>query len=153
MEINFENKDYTCKIETANEKKINVELAEIGLLKYKGNLSLEEVYSQIPAFTDYTIEECIASIEDLEKEKFILKTESEKLKLDITTKVLKKLKHLNINLDAVSESKADTIESLTKKTKANAEKIKNLEEELETLKRKLARKKKIFDSRTNSTII
>ena len=63
------------------------------------------------------MEEIFSVMEDISKEKFNLIKESDKLKLDISFPILKKEKHLLINLKEVIETSSDIIKRLKKKAK------------------------------------
>ena len=84
-------------------------------MKFKGSLNLKNIYDRIHAFDDYTMEENFAVMKDIPEEKFNLTKESDKLKLEIKFTVMKKEKHLIIELNPVSQSTDSIIQCLMKK--------------------------------------
>ena len=64
FKINFEEKNYDCKMESNNDQNINITLANECLQKFKGNTSLKDIYEKLPFFS---------VLEDLKDEKFQIK--------------------------------------------------------------------------------
>ena len=110
--INFENEKYECKIDSTDKQNININVENNGFLKFKGSISLQEIYSKIPLFKGYSMEELFSVINDLKEENFAIIKESDKFIFDIAFKVLKKEKHLPIIIKEVSESINDMIKKL-----------------------------------------
>jgi ABC-type transporter MlaC component len=96
FKINFEEKNYDCKMESNDDQNINITLANECLQKFNGNISLKDIYEKLPVFEDYTMKEFFSVLEDLKDEKFQIKKEKNKYKLNILIKVLNKEKILNI---------------------------------------------------------
>ena len=71
--IQFESKTYSCKLESKDSQELKVEISEEIILKFKGNTNLKNIYEQIRAFDDYTMEEVFTAMKDLPKEDFNLK--------------------------------------------------------------------------------
>ena len=132
--IQFESKTYSCKLESKDSQELKIEISEEMFLKFKGNTNLKNIYEQIRAFDDYTMEEVFTAMKDLPKEDFNLKKEYDKIKLDIKFKIMKKEKHLIIDLIEVKESNESIIQNLMKINKKNEERLEALEKELLELK-------------------
>ena len=96
FKINFEEKNYDCKMESNDDQNINITLANECLQKFNGNISLKNIYEKLLVFEDYTMKEFFSVLEDLKDEKFQIKKEKNKYKLNILIKVLNKEKILNI---------------------------------------------------------
>ena len=138
--ITFEDKTYSCKLISKDGQVLNVELSEDLFLKFNGSINLKDIYSQIHAFDEYTMEEVFSVMKDLSEEKFNLIKESDKFKLDIKIPVMKKEKHLIIDLNPIIESTDDIIQRLLKLEKNQEERIKALEIEINELKSILVNK-------------
>ena len=110
--IHFENEKYECKIESTDKQNINVNIENNGLLKFKGSISLKEIYSKVSLLKGFSMEELFSVINDLKEENFKIVKESDKFIFDITFKVLKKEKHLQITIKEVSESTNDMTKNL-----------------------------------------
>ena len=132
--INFEGKNYDCKIESNDDQNICIIFENEGTPKYKGNISLQDIYKKFSSLKDYTMKDFFAILEDLKDEKFQIKKEEDKYQLNILIKVLKKEKPLIIDIVETTYSKNDLIQFLIKKVKSNAERIACLEKELKNLK-------------------
>lgn len=109
-------------------------------MKFKGSLNLKNIYDRIDAFDDYTMKENFAVMKDIPEEKFNLTKESDKLKLEIKFTVMKKEKHLIIELNPVSQSTDSIIQCLMKKNKNNEERLIALEKKRNELKNKITNK-------------
>lgn len=131
---NFEGKDYSCELTSTDNQTINLGINENGLLKFNGTITLKDIYQQIAAFDEYTMEEVFAVLKDLPDDKFAIIKESDKYKFDIICKVIKKEKHLFINLNPVIESKNDLIQRLININKINEGRINTLQKEINELK-------------------
>ena len=134
--INFENEKYECKIDSTDKQNININIENNGFLKFKGSISLQEIYSKIPLFKGYSMEELFSVINDLKEENFAIIKESDKFIFDIAFKVLKKEKHLPIIIKEVSESINDMIKKLLISVQKNNKKIKELENLIKEIKQK-----------------
>ena len=121
--IHFENEKYECKIESTDKQNINVNIENNGLLKFKGSISLKEIYSKVSLLKGFSMEELFSVINDLKEENFKIVKESDKFIFDITFKVLKKEKHLQITIKEVSESTNDMTKNLLIDNQKNNQKI------------------------------
>ena len=92
IEINNEGNKYTCKIELIGEL-IQTNLFLDNKLKFKGNIFLEKIQSQIKAFFDYNINEIFEEINQLNFDNFLIIKENNKYKLKI--EFIKKEKKYN----------------------------------------------------------
>ena len=135
ISLKFENEIYLCKLESTDSNLLNIELSKNLFPKYKGSVELKNIYEQIRAFDEYTMEEVFSVMKDISQEKFKLIKESDKFKLDIAFTVMKKDKHLLINLNEIIESNDDIIKRLIQLNKNQEEKIKALEKEIDELKK------------------
>ena len=115
-------------------------------LNFEGKLSLKELYSQIPAFDEYSMEEIFNVLNDIEKDKFEIINSSNQLKLKIMIKVIKKLKELSIILEPKSQSKSEIIQNLLSLVIKNKKRLDILEKKIkefrDQLKAKTKKKKK-----------
>ena len=96
FKINFEEKNYDCKMESNDDQNINITLANECLQKFNGNISLKDIYEKLPVFKDYNIKEFFSFFEEEKDKKIQKKKEKNKYKLNILIKVLNKEKILNI---------------------------------------------------------
>lgn len=64
IDINFEDKSYSCEIKADNNESIFCKIYQDDLLNFEGKITLKEIYSKISAFDDYTIEEVFTSLND-----------------------------------------------------------------------------------------
>ena len=134
VNINFEEKNYECKIGSTDDQTMNITISNEGLTKFNGNISLKNIYEKIPALEDYTMKEIFAVFEDLKDEKFQIKKEEDKFKFSILIKILNKEKTLNVDISEVTQSEDDLIQYLMKTIKSQEERITKLENELKALK-------------------
>ena len=132
--LNFEEKNYECKIESKDDQNISVSFKNEGLVKFNGNITLKDIYEKLPVFEDYTMKELFEIFQELKDEKFQIKKEGDKYKLIITIKVLNKEKTLSIDLKEVTQSEDDLIKFLVQTVKSQEERITNLENELKKIK-------------------
>ena len=49
VNINFEEKNYECKIGSTDDQTMNITISNEGLAKFNGNISLKDIYEKIPA--------------------------------------------------------------------------------------------------------
>ena len=103
IEIINEGKKYICKFEIIEEL-LYINLFLEKKLKYKGNIFLEKIQSQIKAFFDYNINEIFEEISQLNSNNFSIIKEDNKYKLKIEFIILRKKKSILINLN---ENKSD----------------------------------------------
>ena len=133
LDLIFEDKTYSCEIKAENDELIICKIYQDIILNFEGKISLKEIYSQISAFDEYTMEELFKVINDLEKENFELLNSSNQFKLKIKIRVLKKVKELVITLEKKSQSKEEIIQLLLKEVNNQTKKIELLEKELKNL--------------------
>ena len=133
IDITFEDKSYSCEIKAENNESITIKIYQDSLQNFEGKITLKEIYSQIPAFDDYTMEELFNILNDLEKESLELLNSSNQFKLKIKIKVLKKIKELIITLEPKTQSKEEIIQFLLKEAINQQKRIEFLEKELKTL--------------------
>ena len=132
--INFEEKNYECKIEAKDDQNISVSFKNEGLVKFNGNITLKDIYEKLPVFEDYTMKELFEILIELKDDKFQIIKENDKYKLNILIKVLNKEKTLSIDITEVTQSEDDLIKFLINEVKSQEERISNLENELKKLK-------------------
>ena len=135
VNINFEDKNYECKIESKDDQTINLTFANEGLAKFNGSITLKDIYERLPAFEDYIMKEFFGVLEELKDEKFQIKKEEDKLKFLILIKILNKEKTLTIDINEVTQSEDDLIKYLIKTLKSQEDRITKLENELNELKK------------------
>ena len=135
VNINFEENNYECKIESKDDQTINLTFANEGLTKFNGNITLKDIYGRLPAFEDYTMKEFFGVLEELKDEKFQMKKEEDKFKFLILIKILNKEKTLTIDINEVTQSEDDLIKYLIKTLKSQEDRIAKLENELNELKK------------------
>ena len=132
--LNFEEKNYECKIEAKDDQNISVSFKNEGLVKFNGNITLKDIYEKLPVFEDYTMKELFEILIELKDGKFQIIKENDKYKLNILIKVLNKEKTLSIDITEVTQSEDDLIKFLINEVKSQEERISNLENELKKLK-------------------
>ena len=135
IEFDFDGINYVCLLEEENKDNINIDIKEGDLPKFNGKISLKEVYEQISAFDEYTMGEFFAALEDLTKDKIKIEKSSDKYELDLSFKVLKKEKHLKIQINQVTQSEEDLIKQITKIMLNNNKRLDQLEKKLSQLKK------------------
>ena len=75
-----------------------------------------------------------SALDELAKDNITLSKSSDKYYLDFTFKVLKKEKHLKLEMDEISTSKEEILQELLKRCLNNKKRIENLEKEINILK-------------------
>ena len=120
-------------IKSENKDTINITISEKDTPKFNGILTLKEIYEQIPAFDEYTIEEIFSAFDDITMDKIKIVTNSDKFELDFSFKVLKKEKHLKLEITVAQLSKDDLIQKLLKTNEEQKKRISKLEEEIEKI--------------------
>jgi hypothetical protein len=98
IKFSFEEHNYVCILEPANKENIKIVIKEDDLPKFNRDLNLKEIYEQIRAFNEYSIEEFFSALEELAKDNINMSKSSDKYYLDFTFKVLKKEKHLKLEI-------------------------------------------------------
>ena len=141
-EINFEDKSYSCEIRAENNESLIIKIHKDGIPNFEGKLALKEIYSQIPALDEYSMEEIFNILKELEKDKFEMVNNSanNQIQLKIMVKILKKTKELYINLvklEPKSQSKEEIIQQLLSSALSHQKKLEILEKELKALREKL----------------
>ena len=69
-QIDFDGKLFSCEISPGNNESLKCKIYQDDFLNFEGKLSLKELYSQIPAFDEYSMEEIFNVLNDIEKDKF-----------------------------------------------------------------------------------
>ena len=146
-EIKHEDKICSCEIKIEKKDIINLTISEDDILKFKGEIKLDDIYSQIPVLKSYNFEEILDIILDLNLDKFNINKISDKYNLDIAIKIVKKEKHLLIDLEEAKETLEETIKRLRASIAQEDNKIKSLEKEKEYLQKYL--KDKLGKNKTN----
>ena len=141
VEIVFEGNSYSCELKPDTNDSIACNIYQNGLPNFEGKIALKDIYSQIPAFDEYSMEEIFNVLNDVEKDKFELVNSSNQYKLKILIKVIKKMKELNIPLEHKSPSNMEILQYLLTQVKTNQNQIEHLENELHNL-RELKKKEK-----------
>ena len=163
VEIEYEGKNYQCKFQIIEES-IDVSIYLIDSLKYKGNILLKKIKTQIHTFYSYYIKEVLDEITLLDKQSFSIIKEDGKYKLKINFVILRKENNILIDLvenkdtnltnneiinyyENIIKEKDKTISELKEIIKFKDEKIKSLEDRL-----KNNNKKKEIEIETNNNI-
>ena len=146
-----EGKKYICKIWLIEEL-IQAQLFLDNHLKYKGNIFLEKIQSQIKAFFDYNIYEIYDEINQLNSNNFSIIKENHKCKLKIEFIILKKKRNIIIDLkdNNLTEKKLndDIINNYENIIKEKENIIFALKEKIKTLEEKLNAKEKEKEKET-----
>ena len=132
-DIIFEGNSYTCELKPDTKDSIICSINLNGIPSFEGKITLKEIYSQITALDEYTMEEIYNILKDVEKEKFELMKSSNQYNLKIMIQVLKKVKELNIHLEQKSQSNMEILQHILSLVKSNDDKIDFLEKELKDL--------------------
>ena len=134
VEIVFEGNSYSCELKPDTNDSISCNIYLNGLPNFEGKIALKDIYSQIPAFDEYSMEEIFNVLNDVEKDKFELVNSSNQYKLKILIKVIKKMKELNIPLEHKSPSNMEILQYILAQVKTNQNQIEHLENELHNLR-------------------
>jgi len=134
VEIVFEGNSYSCELKPDTNDSISGNIYLNGLPNFEGKIALKDIYSQIPAFDEYSMEEIFNVLNDVEKDKFELVNSSNQYKLKILIKVIKKMKELNIPLEHKSPSNMEILQYILAQVKTNQNQIEHLENELHNLR-------------------
>ena len=153
IEINNEGKKYYCTIEMIDEL-IEANIFLDKKLKFKGNIFLEKIQSQIKTFLDYNIYEIFEEINQLNSNRFLLIKENNKYKLKIEFTILRKKRSIVINLNEnknkLNDNKMnDTINNYEKLLKEKDNIILELKEKIKKLEEKLNEEKEKKDENDN----
>ena len=137
VEIEHEGLKYICKIKILDEDLINISIYSDNKLKYRGNIFLEKIQSQIKAFFDYNITEVFEEIKQLNNNNFSIIKQNNKYKFKIKFIILRRKKYLYIDLndnnnnnnnfkyENLIKEKDKIIFELNKKIKLLEEQLKN----------------------------
>ena len=142
VELIFEGNSFSCELKPESKDSIICNIYQNGLINFEGKITLKDLYSQIKAFEDYSIEELFTILKDIEKDKFEMINFSDKYNLKISIQVLKKEKELNIPLEKKSHSNTEIIQFLLNEVKIQQKQIAMLEKELLTITRTNKKKEK-----------
>ena len=134
IKFSFEEHNYECILEATDKETIKILIKEDSLQKFKKTLNLKEIYEQIRAFKEYSMEEFFSALDELGKDNITLSKSSDRYYLDLTFKVLKKEKHLKLEINEVLISKDEIIQDLLKRCLNNKKRIENLIKEIDSLK-------------------
>ena len=134
VEIVFEGNSYSCELKPDTNDSISCNIYLNGLPNFEGKIALKDIYSQIPAFDEYSMEEIFNVLNDVEKDKFELVNSSNQYKLKILIKVIKKMKELNIPLECKSPSNMEILQYILAQVKTNQNQIEHLDNELHNLR-------------------
>ena len=96
IKFSFEEHNYEFILEATDKETIKILIKEDSLQKFKKTLNLKEIYEQIRAFKEYSMEEFFSALDELGKDNITLSKSSDRYYLDLTFKVLKKEKHLKL---------------------------------------------------------
>jgi len=134
IKFSFEESNYECILEVIDKENIKILIKEDTLPKFSKELNLKEIYEQIRAFNEYSMEEFFSALDEITKDNITMSKSSDKYYLDFTFKVLKKEKHLKLEINEISISKEEIIQDLLKRCLNNKKRIENLEKEIVILK-------------------
>ena len=135
IHIEYEGIKYICKVKIIEEDLINISIYSDNILKYRGNIFLEKIQSQIKTFFDYNITEVFEEINQLNNNNFSIIKQNDKYKLKIKFIILRRKKYLyidlndynnnNDNYERLIKEKDNIIFELNKKIKLLKEQLKN----------------------------
>ena len=157
IELNFEGNFFSCELKPESNDSITCNIYQNSLLNFEGKITLKDVYAQINAFEDYSMEELFNILKEIEKEKFELVNSYNKYNLKILIKVLKKEKELNIPLEKKSHSNKEILHYILNEVKIPDKQREDLEKNIQILKKlnkypdidiskmKVKRKKELFE--------
>ena len=134
IKFSFEEYNYDCILESTDKENIKISIKEDSLPKFSKTINLNEIYEQIRAFKEYSMEEFFSALDELGKDKITMSKSSDKYYLEFTFKVLKKEKLLKLEMNEISTSKEEIIQDLLKRCLNNKKRIANLEKEINILK-------------------
>ena len=90
IKFSFEEHNYECILESIDKETIKILIKENSIPKFNKTLNLKEIYEQIRAFKEYSMEEFFSALDELGKDNITMSKSSDKYHLDFTFKVLKK---------------------------------------------------------------
>ena len=134
IKFSFEEHNYNCILESTDKENIKISIKEDSLPKFSKTINLNEIYEQIRAFKEYSMEEFFSALNELGKDNITMSKSTDKYHLDFTFKVLKKEKHLKLEMNEISTSKEEILQDLLKRILNNKKRIENLEKEINILK-------------------
>ena len=115
VEIQHEGIKYICKIKIIEEDLINISIYLDNKLKYRGNIFLEKIQSQIKAFFDYNISAIFEEINQLNNNHFSIIKRNNKYILKIKFIILRRKLYLYINLNGnINDNLENVVEEIDK---------------------------------------
>ena len=78
IKFSFEVHNYQCLLEPKDKDIIKIIIREDDIPKFNQQLSLKEVYEQIRAFKEYSMEEFFSALDELTKDKIRMEKSSDK---------------------------------------------------------------------------
>ena len=87
IKFSFEAHNYQCLLEPKDKDIIKIVIREDDIPKFNQQLSLKEVYEQIRAFKEYSMEEFFSALDELTKDKIRMEKSSDKYFLVFVFKV------------------------------------------------------------------
>ena len=145
IEIINEGQKYICKIDIIGDL-IQANIFLDTTLKFKGNIFLEKIQSQIKTFFDYNLNEIFEEINQLNSNNFSIIKENNKYKLKIEFIILRKKKNIIIDLIGNQEDDnkmKDIIKNYEEIIKEKDNIILDLKEKIKKLEELLIEKEKI----------
>ena len=67
IELNFEGNFFSCELKPESNDSITCNIYQNSLLNFEGKITLKDVYAQIIAFEDYSMEELCNILKEIEK--------------------------------------------------------------------------------------
>ena len=134
IKFSFEEHNYECILEAKDKENIKISIKEDSLPKFSKTINLNEIYGQIRAFKEYSMEEFFSALDELGKDNITLSKSPDKYYLEFTFKVLKKEKLLKLEINELPISKDEIIQDLLKRCLNNKKRIENLSKEIDSLK-------------------
>ena len=122
IKFSFEEYNYDCILESTDKENIKISIKEDSLPKFSKTINLNEIYEQIRAFKEYSMEEFFSALDELGKDKLTMSKSSDKYYLEFTFKVLKKEKLLKLEMNEISTSKEEIIQDLLNRCLNNKKK-------------------------------
>ena len=147
IEIINEGKKYICKI-NITEDMIQANIFLDDKLKYKGNIFLEKIQSQIKTFFDYNLNEIFEEINQLNSNDFSIIKENNNYKLKIEFIILRKKRSIIINLvdnEKEVDKNKDIIKNYEKIIKEKDNIILDLKEKIKKLEKEKTQKENVIN--------
>lgn len=114
INLKYNDMNYICILESTDSQNLNIQIGKEEMLNFKGSIDLKVIYKQVKMFDEFTIEEIFNALKEIKDDKYNIIKESENYKLYIIINILKKVKHLIINLNAVPKNDLKEKLKLTK---------------------------------------